>query len=100
MDMVRHCANLTRRPVDFLLVKIPPQSASEEQRHLVSVPSLAELNVHDIHPNRISNDFTVMDMEELIHSVREIGVLQRLLCVLSRKRRTKTHKDIDNFLCH
>ena len=48
----------------------------------------AELNVRDIHPNRKQprTDFDEQDMEELIHSVREIGVLQPIVVRPSRER--------------
>lgn len=82
---------LTRRPVDFFFgedVSIP-QSASEEQGGLVPVPGaqFAELNVRDIHPNRKQprTDFDEQDMEELIHSVREVGVLQPIVVRPSRE---------------
>ena len=82
---------LTRRPVDFFFGEdvSTPQSASEEQSGLVPVPGaqFAELNVHDIHPNRKQprTDFDEQDMEELIHSVREIGVLQPIVVRPSRE---------------
>ena len=82
---------LTRRPVDFFFGEdvSTPQSASEEQNGLVPVPGaqFAELNVRDIHPNRKQprTDFDEQDMEELIHSVREIGVLQPIVVRPSRE---------------
>ena len=82
---------LTRRPVDFFFGEdvSTPQSASEEQSGLVPVPGVqfAELNVRDIHPNRKQprTDFDEQDMEELIHSVREIGVLQPIVVRPSRE---------------
>ncbi|EHB88962.1 hypothetical protein HMPREF0737_00015 [Rothia mucilaginosa M508] len=82
---------LTRRPVDFFFGEdvSTPQTASEEQGGLVPVPGaqFAELNVHDIHPNRKQprTDFDEQDMEELIHSVREIGVLQPIVVRPSRE---------------
>ena len=82
---------LTRRPVDFFFGEdvSTPQSASEEQSGLVPVPGaqFAELNVRDIHPNRKQprTDFDEQDMEELIHSVREIGVLQPIVVRPSRE---------------
>ena len=83
---------LTRRPVDFFFGEdvSTPQSASEEQSGLVPVPGaqFAELNVRDIHPNRKQprTDFDEQDMEELIHSVREIGVLQPIVLRPSREK--------------
>ena len=82
---------LTRRPVDFFFGEdvSTPQSASEERGGLVPVPGaqFAELNVRDIHPNRKQprTDFDEQDMEELIHSVREIGVLQPIVVRPSRE---------------
>ena len=82
---------LTRRPVDFCFGEdvSTPQSASEERGGLVPVPGaqFAELNVRDIHPNRKQprTDFDEQDMEELIHSVREIGVLQPIVVRPSRE---------------
>lgn len=83
---------LTRRPVDFFFGEdVPVPGASEqEQSDLVPVPGaqFAELNVRDIHPNRKQprTDFDEQDMEELIHSVREIGVLQPIVVRPSRER--------------
>lgn len=82
---------LTRRPVDFFFGEdvSTPQTASEGQGGLVPVPGaqFAELNVRDIHPNRKQprTDFDEQDMEELIHSVREIGVLQPIVVRPSRE---------------
>ncbi len=82
---------LTRRPVDFFFGEdvSTPQSVSEEQSGLIPVPGaqFAELNVRDIHPNRKQprTDFDEQDMEELIHSVREIGVLQPIVVRPSRE---------------
>ena len=82
---------LTRRPVDFFFGEdvSTPQSASEERGGLVPVPGaqFAELNVRDIHPNRKQprTDFDEQDMEELIHSVRETGVLQPIVVRPSRE---------------
>ena len=82
---------LTRLPVDFFFGDdvSTPQSASEERGGLVPVPGaqFAELNVRDIHPNRKQprTDFDEQDMEELIHSVREIGVLQPIVVRPSRE---------------
>ena len=89
---------LTRRPVDFFFGEdvSTPQSASEEQGGLVPVPGaqFAELNVHDIHPNRKQprTDFDEQDMEELIHSVREIGVLQPIVVRPSRENGTEKYE--------
>ena len=59
---------------------------------LVPVPGaqFAEIKVSDIHPNRKQPrvDFDEQDMAELIHSVREIGVLQPIVAV------SYTHLDV------
>lgn len=89
---------LTRRPVDFFFGEdvSTPQSASEEHGGLVPVPGaqFAELNVRDIHPNRKQprTDFDEQDMEELIHSVREIGVLQPIVVRPSRENGTEKYE--------
>ena len=89
---------LTRRPVDFFFGEdvSTPQTASEEQGGLVPVPGaqFAELNVRDIHPNRKQprTDFDEQDMEELIHSVREIGVLQPIVVRPSRENGTEKYE--------
>ena len=89
---------LTRRPVDFFFGEdvSTPQTASEEQSGLVPVPGaqFAELNVRDIHPNRKQprTDFDEQDMEELIHSVREIGVLQPIVVRPSRENGTEKYE--------
>ena len=66
-----------------------PGADEQEQSNLVPVPGaqFAELNVRDIHPNRKQprTDFDEQDMEELIHSVREIGVLQPIVVRPSRE---------------
>jgi len=82
---------LTRRPVDFFFGEDVPVPGADEQEesNLVPVPGaqFAELNVRDIHPNRKQprTDFDEQDMEELIHSVREIGVLQPIVVRPSRE---------------
>lgn len=89
---------LTRRPVDFFFGEdvSTPQAASEEHGGLVPVPGaqFAELNVRDIHPNRKQprTDFDEQDMEELIHSVREIGVLQPIVVRPSRENGTEKYE--------
>ena len=82
---------LTRRPVDFFFGEDVSAPAVSEQStaDLVPVPGaqFTELNVRDIHPNRKQPrvDFDAQDMEELIHSVREIGVLQPIVVRASRE---------------
>ncbi|WP_390896282.1 ParB/RepB/Spo0J family partition protein [Rothia aeria] len=90
LDMGQALRNttLTRRPVDFFFgeeVKTP--SSSED---LVPVPGaqFAILNISDIHPNRKQPrvDFDEHDMDELVHSVKEIGVLQPIVVRPSREK--------------
>lgn len=58
-------------------------AATDSGVELVEVPGarFAELSVADIHPNRKQprNVFDEDDMAELVHSVREIGVLQPIV---------------------
>ncbi|WP_347109044.1 ParB/RepB/Spo0J family partition protein [Paenarthrobacter sp. S56] len=65
-------------------------SSSEPQVELVEVPGarFAEIPVTDIHPNRKQprSVFDEDDMAELVHSVKEIGVLQPIVV------RTSTEK--------
>lgn len=75
----------SRRPVDFFFGD--ETAASSEA--LVPVPgaSFATIDVTDIHPNRKQprTDFDEYDMEELVHSVKEIGVLQPIVVRPSRE---------------
>ena len=61
----------------------PAPSAEDEGVELVEVPGVrfAEILVTDIHPNRKQprSVFDEDDMAELVHSVREIGVLQPIV---------------------
>lgn len=67
----------TKRPADFFF------GADDDAEKLVPVPGaeFAVLNVKDIHPNRKQprTDFDEHDMEELVHSIKEIGVLQPIV---------------------
>jgi ParB family transcriptional regulator, chromosome partitioning protein len=60
-----------------------PFSGSKSDVELVDVPGarFAEIPVSDIHPNRKQprNVFDEDDMAELVHSVKEIGVLQPIV---------------------
>jgi ParB family chromosome partitioning protein len=68
----------------------PPSSEMNREVELVEVPGVrfAEIPVTDIHPNRKQprSIFDEDDMAELVHSVREIGVLQPIVV------RTSTEK--------
>lgn len=74
-----------RRPVDFFF-----GSNEDHGEQLVPVPGaeFAELNVKDIHPNRKQprSEFDEQDMEELVHSITEIGVLQPIVVRPSREK--------------
>lgn len=75
----------SRRPVDFFF----GDETAAAGDSLVPVPgaSFATLDVTDIHPNRKQprTDFDEHDMEELVHSVKEIGVLQPIVVRPSRE---------------
>ena len=64
-------------------VEEPVPSADDQGVELVEVPGVrfAEILVTDIHPNRKQprSVFDEDDMAELVHSVREIGVLQPIV---------------------
>lgn len=72
-----------------------PATAGDDGPELVEVPGVrfAEIPVGDIHPNRKQprSVFDEDDMAELIHSVREIGVLQPIVV------RTSTEKGGEPF---
>lgn len=65
---------------------IPEESAGKT---LIDVPGakFAELNVNDIHPNRKQprTHFDEEDMAELVHSIKEIGLLQPIVVRPSRE---------------
>ena len=75
----------SRRPVDFFFGEDAPTAGEK----LVPVPGVefAEVSVKDIHPNRKQprSEFNEQDMEELIHSIKEIGVLQPIVIRPSRE---------------
>ncbi len=79
-DMGAALRNTTaaRRPADFFF-----GGAEAEEDKLLPVPGaeFTVLNVKDIHPNRKQprTDFDEQDMEELVHSIKEIGVLQPIV---------------------
>lgn len=71
----------------------PAASLSTEEapdRDLVEVPGakFAEVDVKDIHPNRKQprSNFDENDMDELIHSIKEIGLLQPIVIRPSREK--------------
>lgn len=75
----------SRRPVDFFFGEDAPTAGEK----LVPVPGaeFAEVSVKDIHPNRKQprSEFNEQDMEELVHSIKEIGVLQPIVIRPSRE---------------
>ncbi|MEU7993051.1 ParB/RepB/Spo0J family partition protein [Rothia amarae] len=75
----------SRRPVDFFFGEDAPTAGEK----LVPVPGVefAEVSVKDIHPNRKQprSEFNEQDMEELVHSIKEIGVLQPIVIRPSRE---------------
>ena len=95
MDMGAALRNttLTRRPVDFFFGEETKEAEEEGNSNLVPVPGaqFAEIKVSDIHPNRKQPrvDFDEQDMAELIHSVREIGVLQPIVVRPSREKKCR-----------
>ena len=76
-----------RRPVDFFF---GDEGATLGEEGLLPVPGaqFATLKLEDIHPNRKQPrlDFDEEDMQELVHSVQEIGVLQPIVVRPSREQ--------------
>lgn len=74
---------------------VPADTRADSGVELVEVPGarFAEIPVSDIHPNRKQprNVFDEDDMAELVHSVREIGVLQPIVV------RTSTENDSEPY---
>jgi ParB family chromosome partitioning protein len=72
-------ADGAERPVDVFF----PASASDDSSDLVAVPGarLASIDPHDIEPNpqQPRHEFRQEELEELILSVREFGVLQPIV---------------------
>jgi len=70
------------RPVDVFFPRSVPEE-EEEDSALVAVPGarLAHLNVADIVPNsqQPRTSFDEGDLAELVHSIREVGVLQPIV---------------------
>ena len=84
------------KPVEVVPHEEPAQAAAADSGvELVEVPGarFAEIPVSDIHPNRKQprNVFDEDDMAELVHSVREIGVLQPIVV------RTSTEADSEPY---
>ncbi|MBG0738479.1 ParB/RepB/Spo0J family partition protein [Paeniglutamicibacter antarcticus] len=83
-------ATATPRPVDLFFpeatmkkVSRPAPARVEQGPELVQVPGarFAEVAVLSIHPNRKQprTDFDQDEMDELVHSVREVGILQPIV---------------------
>ncbi|MEA5455544.1 ParB/RepB/Spo0J family partition protein [Sinomonas sp. JGH33] len=70
--------------------------AGEDELDLVEVPGaqFAELRVDDIHPNRKQprSVFDEDEMAELVHSVREIGILQPIVVRRSTESGSETYE--------
>lgn len=83
---------VTRRPVDFFF----GEDSEENDTQLITVPDaeFAEVNVKDIHPNRKQprSEFDEQDMDELVHSIKEIGVLQPIVIRSSRESNTEKYE--------
>ena len=83
---------VTRRPVDFFF----GEDSEENDTQLITVPDaeFAEVNVKDIHPNRKQprSEFDEQDMDELVHSIKEIGVLQPIVIRPSRESNTEKYE--------
>lgn len=89
MGVALRNSTASRRPVDFFFGGDEEAQAKATDSQLVNVPG-AEfliLNVKDIHPNRKQprTDFDEQDMEELVHSIKEIGILQPIVVRPSRE---------------
>ncbi|WP_394940414.1 ParB/RepB/Spo0J family partition protein [Psychromicrobium sp. YIM B11713] len=87
-DVSRETEPNTSRPVDLFFPegaakKAPTQKVSRETPELVEVPgaSFAQLDLTSIQPNHKQprSVFDEDDMAELVHSIREIGVLQPIV---------------------
>ncbi|MBM7051809.1 ParB/RepB/Spo0J family partition protein [Rothia sp. ZJ1223] len=76
MGVALRSAGATKRPADFFF-------GSENADTLVPVPGakFVELKIADIHPNHKQPriDFDEHDMQELVHSIQEIGILQPIV---------------------
>jgi ParB family chromosome partitioning protein len=66
-----------------------PGDDSSDENQLVAVPGahFGEIGVDEIHPNRKQprQEFDEDEMQELVHSIREIGVLQPIVVRRSRE---------------
>lgn len=71
-------SSTSRRPVDFFF---GDQGAASDGLLPVPGADFATLDLHDIHPNRKQprTDFDEQDMQELVHSIQEIGILQPIV---------------------
>lgn len=77
-------------PAKTIPKKETAEAVSEENTDLIEVPGakFAELDVKQIHPNRKQprTNFDQEHMDELIHSIREIGLLQPIVVRPSREK--------------
>lgn len=85
----------TRRPADFFFGEGPAGVVAASEA-LIPVPgaNFAMLDVADIHPNRKQPriDFDEHDMQELVHSIKEIGVLQPIVVRPSREKGSEKYE--------
>lgn len=92
MGVALRSSSSIRRPADFFFGDETANTASG----LVQVPgaSFAKLDVSDIHPNRKQprTDFDEHDMQELVHSITEIGVLQPIVVRPSREKGERAYE--------
>lgn len=92
MGAALRSSNSARRPVDFFF----GDETANTAQGLVPVPgaSFVTLDVSDIHPNRKQprTDFDEHDMQELVHSIKEIGILQPIVVRPSREKGAQTYE--------
>lgn len=76
MGAALRATSSNKRPADFFF-------GDQDSEALVPVPGakFAELKIADIHPNHKQprTDFDEHDMQELVHSIKEIGILQPIV---------------------
>ncbi|NYE95944.1 ParB family chromosome partitioning protein [Psychromicrobium silvestre] len=100
-DVSRETEESASRPVDLFFPEGTPKKplrakVSRETPELLEVPgaSFAQLKLSDIHPNRKQprSIFDEEDMAELVHSIREIGVLQPIVVRKSTEKGDESYE--------
>ncbi|AJT42262.1 ParB/RepB/Spo0J family partition protein [Psychromicrobium lacuslunae] len=100
-DVSRETEAAGSRPVDLFFPegaakKAAPTKVSRETTELVEVPGavFAQLALSSIHPNQKQprSVFDEDDMAELVHSVREIGVLQPIVVRKSSSKGSESYE--------